>query len=165
MIEIIKDIVIDFVLFSGIEGFILLLFCNKVFNYKKNTFLQWLFFSFANCLITVLFPPIIKQLIGILWISIFLYLFKSNKEKYLKCLLTGFFSMAMLIVIEVIYEIILNKLTNFEAFNLFLSNADMFKLFILTIPLRIVEIINILLIGVLKNEVRNRRSSTQVIES
>lgn len=164
MVEIIKDIVIDFILFSGIEGFILLLFCNKVFDYKKFTFIQWLIFSFTNCIITVLFPPIIKQLIGILWISLFLYLFKSNKEKYLKCLLAGFFSMAMLIVIEVIYEIILNKLTNFEAFNLFLSDADNFKLFILTIPLRIVEIINILMIGVTKNEVCNRWRSTQVIK-
>ena len=148
MIEILKNITIDFVLFSGIEGLILILLFNKAFDYKF-TFLQWFILSFVNSIITTIFPPIAKQGIAILWISMFLYLFKENKEKYIKCLLASIFSLAVIIITEVFYDILLLKLINFEAFN-FLSDSDNFKLFILIIPLRIIEVINTFVIGVIK---------------
>ena len=148
MIEIIKNIAVDFVLFSGIEGLILLLFFNRVFDYKFN-FLHWLLLSSVNSVLTVIFPPIVRQWIAVLWISMFLYLFKEHKDKYLKCLFASICSMAMIIILEVLYDLLLLKFVNFEAFN-FLTDSENFKLFILIIPLRIIEVINILMIGVIR---------------
>jgi len=150
--ELLKDIIIDFILFSGIEGFIFCLFFTKIFDCKKFKIYQWFLLAFGNCLISKIFPPIIYQLIMIIWMSILLYLFKF-KNKLLYCFGASGLSLLMFLILEVIYSILLEKIMNFESLKLFLTDFEMIKLFIFIIPLRIIEIINIFIIKEIKMKV------------
>ena len=145
MINFLKDIAIDFVLFSGIEGFILCLFFTKVCGCNKVNFIKWFIFSFVNCLISKLFPPVIYQGIMILWMAIFLY-HTNNKDNYFRYLKFSSIAMGMFLVTEILYSILLNKVMNVELLKFFMSDFEQIKSFIFLIPLRIIEIINIFII-------------------
>ena len=152
MINFLKDILIDFVLFSAIEGFIFCLFFTKVCDCKKFKFYQWLLLSFINCLISKLFPPVIYQAIMILWMSILLYNI-NGKDKYKYCFISSSVSLGMFLVTEILYSILLNKIMNVELLKFFMSDFEQLKSFIFLIPLRIIEIMNIFIIRRIKMKV------------
>ena len=142
----IKDILIDFLLFSGLEGFIFCLLFHKVFTCKKFKFYQWLLLASVNCIISQIFPPVVYQLIILVWIASLLFLI--NKDiKFIKCLLISFLSILFFFVLETPYEILLSIILKFEAFNMFLTDLEFLKLFILIIPLRVIEMLLIKKIG------------------
>lgn len=70
-----REIITDFVLFSGIEGFLLCLFFERIGNCRKFKWYEWLILSIGNCLISQLFPPLLYQFICIIWICSF-YIFQ-----------------------------------------------------------------------------------------
>lgn len=148
----IKDILIDFVLFSGIEGFIFCLFFCKIFNHRKFKFYEWFILSFINCLISKLLPPIIYQAVVILFMSIYLYIL-NNKEHYLHYLKMSGLSVAMFLVTEILYSIILNLVLKFNMLQFFMNDFELLRQFIFLIPLRIIEIINIFIIKEIKMKI------------
>lgn len=147
--EILKSILIDFVLFSGIEGFIFCLFFRKVFGCKKFNFIQWFILSFVNCIISKVLPPVVYQIAMVAWMVIFIYAI-NKRISILKSILASVYAMGMLFLIEIPYEILLKNLLEFEALKLFLTDFEIIKLFVFAIPLRVVEIINIFIMEELK---------------
>ena len=57
-----REIVTDFVLFSGIEGFISCLFFEKIGGCRKFKWYEWLILSLGNCVISASFSPVIFQI-------------------------------------------------------------------------------------------------------
>lgn len=152
MIEFLKDVAIDFALFSGIEGLIFCLFFIKVGNYRKFTFAEWLILSAGNCIINQALPPVIYQIVMILWMSMFLF-FISGKEKYGRSLGYSSAAMGMFFLLEILYSIILQKVLDLELLKFFMNDLESLKLFIFIIPLRIIEIINVFVIRRIKMKV------------
>lgn len=140
--ELLKSIVIDFVLFSGVEGFIFCLFFEKVGECRKFKWYEWLVLSIGNCVISQIFPPTIYQAIMILWLSFILYIINKTKTfKY--CIKQAIFSIILFFIYEVLYSIIILNILKFDALvdNLLLN--ENIELFVFIIPLRILEISSI----------------------
>ena len=147
--ELLKSIVIDFVLFSGIEGFILCLFFEKIGGRRKFKWYEWLILSIGNCLISQLLPPTLYQLVCVLWMSVFLYIVSVGEIT--KCMKLSALSVLCFFIYEVIYSVVLLYGLNFESLVKNLPLQEQIKLFILIIPLRLIEIFSILLYNKLKN--------------
>lgn len=138
-----REMVIDFVLFSGIEGFIFCLFFEKVGECRKFKWYEWLILSIGNCLISQLLPPTLYQLVCVLWMSIFLYIF--SVKNIIKCMKLSALSVLCFFIYEVIYSIMLLYGLSFDGLQRNLSCKDLIELFIFMIPLRIIEIISIII--------------------
>lgn len=145
-----KDIIVDFVMFSGIEGIIFCLLFNKVFHCKKFNLVEWLILSIGNCLISQLLPPpTIYQLSMIVWMWIILSKLNSNKSK-LECLKYSVYSILFFFIVEVIYSVIIAKLFGFEALVMDLTIYEQLNLFVLIIPLRFIEFYSIKIHTIIK---------------
>ena len=138
-----REIVTDFVLFSGIEGFIFCLFFEKVGGCRKFKWYEWLILSIGNCLISQLLPPTLYQLVCVLWMSVFLYIF--SVKNIIKCMKLSALSVLYFFIYEVIYSIMLLYGLRFDGLQRNLSCKDLIELFIFMIPLRIIEIISIII--------------------
>ena len=138
-----REMVIDFVLFSGIEGFIFCLFFEKVGECRKFKWYEWLILSIGNCLISQLLPPTLYQLVCVLWMSVFLYIF--SVKNIIKCMKLSVLSVLYFFIYEVIYSIMLLYGLRFDGLQRNLSCKDLIELFIFMIPLRIIEIISIII--------------------
>lgn len=141
--EVLKNLVIDFGLFSGIEGFIFCLFFEKIGKCRKFKWYEWFILSVGNCLISKLLPPMIYQIVCVLWMSLLLYL--MNKSKIIKCIKIATFSILCFFVYEVLYSIILLYIFNFDGLQRNLDSVNTIKLFLFMLPLRIIEIISIII--------------------
>lgn len=126
--ELIKDVVVDFCLFSLIEGFILCKFYEKICKLNKFKFNEIFILSLGNCLISTLFPPVFYQIIIILWIGMFLKIFR--KINYNFGLKYGLFSMIFVLITETPIVFLLNLL-NIKIENIY---------YILFIILKIIEL-------------------------
>ena len=67
--EMIKDIIVDFVLFSGVEGLLYAMFFNRVCKCKKFNVLEIILMSIGNCVMSCLFPSIIYQIFMMGWLG------------------------------------------------------------------------------------------------
>lgn len=133
--ELLKSIVIDFVLFSSIEGFIFCLFFEKIGGCRKFKWYEWLILSVGNCMISQVFPPTIYQAICIIWIILFLCI--TNKLKVVKSLKLSILGFFFFVVIEVLYSIIIELTIGTDL--ILLDNK--FVVFMYLIPTKILEII------------------------
>nr|DAH11374.1 MAG TPA: hypothetical protein [Bacteriophage sp.] len=138
-----REMVIDFVLFSGIEGFIFCLFFEKIGGCRKFKWYEWLILSIGNCLISQLLPPTLYQFVCVLWMCVFLYIVSVGKIT--KCMKLSALSVLCFFIYEVIYSIVLLYGLNFDGLQRNLSCKDLIELFIFMIPLRIIEIISIII--------------------
>lgn len=136
-----REIITDFVLFSGIEGFIFCLFFEKVGECRRFKWYEWLVLSIGNCLISQLLPPTLYQFVCVLWMGVFLYIVSVGKIT--KCMKLSALSVLCFFIYEVIYSIVLLYGLNFDGLQRNLSCKDLIELFIFMIPLRIIEIISI----------------------
>ena len=129
-----REIVTDFVLFSGIEGFIFCLFFEKVGECRRFKWYEWLILSVGNCLISQLLPPLLYQAGMITWMIIFLHI--TNKTKYFYGFKTVLKAMIFLLVCEMLFAM-------FYDFVLGLDFTDVGNtvVFLMTIPIRFTEII------------------------
>ena len=128
-----REMIIDFVLFSGIEGFIFCLFFEKVGECRKFKWYEWLILSIGNCLISQLLPPTLYQLVCVLWMSVFLYIF--SVKNIIKCMKLSALSVLCFFIYEVIYSIMLLYGLSFDGLQRNLSCKDLIELFIFMIPL------------------------------
>ena len=110
-----REIVTDFVLFSGIEGFIFCLFFEKVGECRRFKWYEWLILSIGNCLISQLLPPTLYQFVCVLWMSVFVYSLNRQKTfgKILKSILLFIFG---IFIVEIIGSIILEYGFNYNRF-------------------------------------------------
>lgn len=103
------EIVTDFVLFSGIEGFLLCLFFERIGNCRKFKWYEWLISSLGNCLISKLLPPLLYQVIILIWLTTFLYI--GNRNSLFGSLKLSFQSLAFFLICEMLvsmlYELVL----------------------------------------------------------
>lgn len=129
-----REIVTDFVLFSGIEGFIFCLFFEKVGECRRFKWYEWLILSIGNCLISQLLPPLLYQFICIIWICSFLHI--SNNLSILNGLKLSFKSVVFFLICEMVvsmwYELFLG---------IDFSNMNDLKLFVSMIPIRVMEVL------------------------
>lgn len=133
MLEFIKDCIIDFVLFSGIEGYIFCLFFEKICNCKRFKCLDWFVLSLGNCLISKIFPPLLYQIVMMMWMA-FVLIIKSKdiKVKYLKY---SFLSMFFMMIIEMIFAMIYENCFGIDFVILSFSLG-----FLYAIPIKLTEI-------------------------
>lgn len=141
----IKDILIDFVLFSGIEGIIFCLFFCKIFNHRKFKIYEWFILAFVNCIISKVLPPIIYQIVIVLWMAIYMFIL-NNKEKFLRYLIMSTLAMLMILFVEITYSVVLKFVLKIDLLHFFMTDFEQIKQFISLIPLRIIEISNIFII-------------------
>ena len=129
-----REMVIDFVLFSGIEGFIFCLFFEKVGECRRFKWYEWLILSIGNCLISQLLPPLLYQFVCIIWICSFLHI--SNNLSILNGLKLSFKSVIFFLIFEMVFAMIYEVL-----FNIDFSVLDNTKAFMFMMPIRLVEIL------------------------
>lgn len=129
-----REMVTDFVLFSGIEGFIFCLFFEKVGECRKFKWYEWLILSVGNCLISQLLPPLLYQFICIIWICSFLHI--SNNLSILNGLKLSFKSVVFFLICEMVFAMLYELILDID-----FTNIDDLKLFASMIPVRIIEIL------------------------
>lgn len=136
------NILIDFVLFSFIESFIIYLFTNKVFKCKKVKTIYIILTAIINSILSQFVPNILYQIIIIIWVSIFLNFYDKRKiyKYYLKMMLKIF---VYFFILETIYGILIQLFCDFNGLSNSLDIIDKLELFYLMIPLRIMEIIGV----------------------
>ena len=115
-----REIVTDFMLFSGIEGFIFCLFFEKVGECRKFKWYEWLILSIGNCLISQLLPPLLYQFVCIIWICSFLHI--SNNLSILNGLKLSFKSVVFFLIFEMIFAMIYE----YSGMQVFWENLDTF---------------------------------------
>ena len=130
-----REMIINFMLFSGIEGFIFCLFFEKVGECRRFKWYEWLLLSMGNCLISKILPPTIYQCVCIIWMAFLLKEFNKNIStvKILKIVVS---SLLMFYIVEVIYCIIIQYTALYDI----LLSDDILKNFILLFPTKILEI-------------------------
>lgn len=138
--ELVKDVVVDFCLFSLIEGFILCKFYERICKVNRFKINEIFVLSLINCLISTILPPLFYQITIILWIGVFLKIFK--KIKYIIGVKYGLLSMIFVLITEMIYNFIIEVTISLDGFCM-----NDFKLFILIIPIKIIQILLILYFG------------------
>ena len=132
--ELVKDVVMDFCLFSLIEGFIYCYFFNVVGKLEKFKIKEILILSIGNCLISQIFPPVIYQMIMILWMGILLNKFK--KIKLIDGIKIGLYGMIFTMIIEMSFSIVIELISGFNFINIKFIYS-----YIIFILLKIFEII------------------------
>lgn len=134
MIGFLENAIVDFCLFSLIEGFILCKFYENIYKLSKFKIYQIFVLSIVNCLISEIFPPLFYQIIIILWIGLFLKIFK--KIDYKDGFIYGLFSMIFVLVTEMLYNFIIELFIGLDGFNM-----NDLNLFLLIIPIKIIQFI------------------------
>ena len=129
-----REMVIDFVLFSGIEGFIFCLFFEKVGECRKFKWYEWLILSIGNCLISQLLPPLLYQFVCIIWMALFIHF--SNEKNIFDSVKLSFKSVIFFLVCEMLFAMFYDFILELD-----FTNAKNIVVFIMTLPIRLVEII------------------------
>ncbi len=131
--ELLKNIIIDFCLFSLIEGYIYCLFFKVFGNLKEFKNYEVFVLSIGNCLISQIFPPVIYQFFMILWMSIVLKIYHNNK--FFNNIKNGFYGLIFTLITEMPFAMLYEYIFNIR-FNLF----NKYKMFLLIIPIRFIQI-------------------------
>ena len=129
-----REIVTDFVLFSGIEGFIFCLFFEKVGECRKFKWYEWLILSIGNCLISQLLPPLLYQFVCIIWMALFIHF--SNEKNIFDSVKLSFKSVIFFLVCEMLFAMFYDFILELD-----FTNAKNIVVFLMTLPIRLVEII------------------------
>lgn len=129
----IKVILVDFILFSLIEAYVFYLFFKIVGKCNRFKMIDVIIIGLVNSIITSVFPPLMFQLTSIIYLGIMI----SNKEKtnIWKSLFISISSLTYLMVLEIIYSLAMSIFFNIDTFE-----YNNLELFLLIIPIRVVEI-------------------------
>lgn len=142
MVELFRNIVTDYFLFSLIESYIFVKFFEVVGGCKKFKWWEIGLLSLVNCVVSQTLPPILYQVIGLIYMGAYIKIRDNMKIKDSAKIVL--FSSLYMLVIEMIYNILFATLGILDGF---LVND--ITLFLFMIPIRIVEI-SILILGVHK---------------
>lgn len=132
-----REIIIDFVLFSGIEGAIVCLFFQNVGKCRKFKWYEWLILSVGNCLLSTLLPPMVYQIACVIWMGLYLYLLNRTTINILKGLKLALTIMVIFYIVEVLYCIIIEYTVLYDI----LLSDNILKNFLILLPTKIIEFI------------------------
>lgn len=140
-----KDLFIDFCLFSLVEGFIFCLFFEKIGGCKRFKWYEVFILSFGNCIISQIFPPLIYQIVMTIFMSEIIY-FTKNKNQ-IKCFKIVILAMIFMLITEMTFAMFYEFIFKFELFFI-----KYYKLFLNMIILRIIQLFLIKILGGHRNE-------------
>lgn len=131
------NIIVDFNMFSVMESAVFCLYFRRFGNCDKFTIEDILVIGFGNCIISQIIPPLIYQMIMIIWMGLYLKLFKN--KKFVVGLWLSFSAMALILVIEMLSAMIYENCFNFN-----FMEIGKIKLFLTILPMKFIEILFIL---------------------
>lgn len=133
-----KSILIDYILFSLIEGIIFNLFFINIGKLNRIKWWQVPIMAFINCVLSCTLPPLVYQPAMILNNALFLIINKNSIKNSFKY---SAFSMLFFLIVETAYNAILEFVFCFDAIG---ENRDeKLKVFLIIIPLRFIEIFSL----------------------
>lgn len=137
MVEIIRNMALDFVLFSLIEGYLYALFFNKVCGCFKFKLWQIFVMSIGNCLIASFLPPLIYQWCMICWMGMFISYVEQRKD--IKFFLYPTTLVLIMLVVEMCFAFFYEK-----TLGIYFASTNTFMMFLYIVPIRVVELLIIL---------------------
>ena len=137
-----REMVIDFVLFSFVEGLLYAMFFNRVCKCKKFNVFEIIVMSIGNCVVSCLFPPIIYQIFMMGWMAFCLHLKNGTDRTTFQYVKYSFLVMFGQLITEMIFAMFYDFV-----FNIDFSTSSSLTVFIITIPIRIIQFIIIYKLG------------------
>lgn len=135
-----KSMLMDYVLFSLIEGIIFNLFFINIGKLNRIKWWQVPIMAFINCALSCTFPPLVYQPIVIISNAIFLLLNKNSIKNSFKY---SALSVLFFLIMETAYNVVLEVFFHFDAIGV--NRDEKLKIFLIIIPLRIIEVITLFL--------------------
>lgn len=133
-----KSILIDYILFSLIEGIIFNLFFINIGKLNRIKWWQVPIMAFINCALSCTLPPLVYQPIVIISNAIFLLLNKNSIKNSFKY---SALSVLFFLIMETAYNVVLEVFFHFDAIGV--NRDEKLKIFLIIIPLRIIEVITL----------------------
>lgn len=128
----------DYVLFSLIEGIIFNLFFINIGKLNRIKWWQVPIMAFINCALSCTLPPLVYQPIVIISNAIFLLLNKNSIKNSFKY---SALSVLFFLIMETAYNVVLEVFFHFDAIGV--NRDEKLKIFLIIIPLRIIEVITL----------------------
>lgn len=135
-----KSMLMDYVLFSLIEGIIFNLFFINIGKLNRIKWWQVPIVAFINCALSCTLPPLVYQPIVIISNAIFLLLNKNSIKNSFKY---SALSVLFFLIMETAYNVVLEVFFHFDAIGV--NRDEKLKIFLIIIPLRIIEVITLFL--------------------
>lgn len=135
-----KSILMDYVLFSLIEAIIFNLFFINIGKLNRIKWWQMPIMAFINCALSCTLPPLVYQPIVIISNAIFLLLNKNSIKNSFKY---SALSVLFFLIMETAYNVVLEVFFHFDAIGV--NRDEKLKIFLIIIPLRIIEVITLFL--------------------
>lgn len=135
-----KSILMDYVLFSLIEGIIFNLFFINIGKLNRIKWWQVPIMAFINCALSCILPPLVYQPIVIISNAIFLLLNKNSIKNSFKY---SALSVLFFLIMETAYNVVLEVFFHFDAIGV--NRDEKLKIFLIITPLRIIEVITLFL--------------------
>lgn len=135
-----KSMLMDYVLFSLIEGIIFNLFFINIGKLNRIKWWQVPIMAFINCALSCTLPPLVYQPIVIISNAIFLLLNKNSIKNSFKY---SALSVLFFLIMETAYNVVLEVFFHFDAIGV--NRDEKLKIFLIIIPLRIIEVITLFL--------------------
>lgn len=133
-----KSMLMDYVLFSLIEGIIFNLFFINIGKLNRIKWWQVPIMAFINCALSCTLPPLVYQPIVIISNAIFLLLNKNSIKNSFKY---SALSVLFFLIMETAYNVVLEVFFHFDAIGV--NRDEKLKIFLIIIPLRIIEVITL----------------------
>lgn len=133
-----KSILMDYILFSLIEGIIFNLFFINIGKLNRIKWWQVPIMAFINCALSCTLPPLVYQPIVIISNAIFLLLNKNSVKSSFKY---SALSVLFFLIMETAYNVVLEVFFHFDAIGV--NRDEKLKIFLIIIPLRIIEVITL----------------------
>jgi hypothetical protein len=130
----------DYVLFSLIEAIIFNLFFINIGKLNRIKWWQVPIMAFINCALSCTLPPLVYQPIVIISNAIFLLLNKNSIKNSFKY---SALSVLFFLIMETAYNVVLEVFFHFDAIGV--NRDEKLKIFLIIIPLRIIEVITLFL--------------------
>lgn len=131
--EILKSVMTDYVLFSLIDSYIFCLFFKNMGKCSNIKWYECMMLGLVNSIVSTFGIPIIYQLVGILYMGIFISL--KEKRNIKDSLFLSLSASVYILTVEATYSLFVNVVFNMDT-----SHFDDVKLFMMIIPMRIIEI-------------------------
>lgn len=135
-----KSILMDYVLFSLIEAIIFNLFFINIGKLNRIKWWQVPIMAFINCALSCTLHPLVYQPIVIISNAIFLLLNKNSIKNSFKY---SALSVLFFLIMETAYNVVLEVFFHFDAIGV--NRDEKLKIFLIIIPLRIIEVITLFL--------------------
>lgn len=137
-----REMIIDFMLFSFVEGLLYAMFFNRVCKCKKFNIFEIIVMSIGNCVVSCLFPPIIYQIFMMGWMAFCLHLKNGTDHTTFQYVKYSFLVMVGQLIIEMVFAMFYDFVLNID-----FSKSSSLTVFAIMIPIRVIQFIIIYKLG------------------